>query len=369
MKFAWTLLFVFLLPCMVLLGESEIRMRGIENRVNQLENTGNNRPMQPITPCAGPKVREGMDLNLSAAFIYWTARLDSLTYAKTGFGDLPNAISPNKGDVQSVDWSWDPGFKVALGWSFCHGCWDMNLQYTWFYTNVGDSKRSDFLQPGFQIFTLSSQSLNVPNFDKAHAHYDLHYQVGDLELGRNFYVSKTLKLRPFIGIKGTWQKQDYNVFYETLAVTSLFQQFTFNYNARFDHSIWGLGIRSGLNTSWQFSRNFSIYGNLALTGIWLHYDTDRKDTFTLVDLNQPFQDELSTVNVQDHLRLIKPVVEFGMGLRAETYYGCGRYHFQLEAGWEAQIWVNQTLFISLNDHYDRFDLNLQGLTAKVRLDF
>jgi len=103
--------------------------------------------------------------------------------------------------------------------------------------------------------------------------------------------------------------------------------------------------------------------------MWLHYDIDRKDTFSLVDENQPFQSEISTVNIQDHLRIIKPVIELSIGLRAETYFSCGRYHILLEAGWESQIWVNQTLFISLSDNYDRFDLTLQGLTAKVRFDF
>jgi hypothetical protein len=108
---------------------------------------------------------------------------------------------------------------------------------------------------------------------------------------------------------------------------------------------------------------------MSFSGMWLHYDIDRKDTFALVDENQPFQAEISTVNIQDHLRIIKPVIEMSIGLRAETYYSCGRYHILLEAGWESQIWVNQTLFISLSDNYDRFDLTLQGLTAKIRFDF
>jgi len=369
MKFALAVCIVFLFPCMVLRGESEIRMNGIENRMNHLENSPSGRTMHPITPCAGPKVRNGMDLNLSAAFLYWTARLDTLTYAKTGFNDLATGGPSKKGEVQSVDWSWDPGFKVGLGWNFCHGCWDMALQYTWFYTNVGDSKRSQSLRPGFELFTSTFPDIDSPYFDKAHAHYDLHYQVGDLDLGRNYYVSKSLKLRPFVGIKGTWQKQDYNVFFDTPPVQVLFQQFLFNYSARFDHTLWGIGLRGGLNTSWQFSKVFSLYGNMSFSGMWLHYDIDRKDKYTLTDTTLQIETDVTTVNMQDQLRIVKPVIELSIGLRAETYYSCGRYHILLEAGWESQIWVNQTLFISLSDNYDRFDLTLQGLTAKVRFDF
>lgn len=367
MKALLTCCVLLLLPLGILRGESEIRMRGIEDRVSSLENT--KKALQPINPCAGPKVKGGMDINLSAAFIYWTMRLDGLTYAKTGFGDLPNLLNPKKGEVQSVDWSWDPGFKAALGWNFCHGCWDMVLQYTWLYTNVSDTKRSNHLQPGFEILGPSFQSLDLIELDKAHAHFDLHYQVGDLELGRNFYVSKTLKLRPFVGAKGTWQKQDYNVYYERIPFTIFGQNIVFDFQSHMDQALWGIGMRGGMNTSWHFSKVFSLYGNMAFTGIWLHYDNDRKDTFTVSDNQQQVGQERTTLNIQDHLRLIRPVFEFALGLRAETYYGCGRYHILLEAGWEAQIWPNQTMYISIDNNYDRYDLNMHGLTAKVRLDF
>ncbi len=363
----WRILFLlFLLPLGILRAESEIRMKGLENRISTIE-TNSGTSMNSLTPCAGPKVKNGMDIHLSADFIYWSARLDTLTYAKTGHGSLTDGRSPTKGKIQSVNWSWDPGFKAGLGWSFCHGCWDMNIQYTWLYTNVGNTKHSDFMVSAFDILPPSLQ-LNELSFNRAHAQFDLHYQVGDLELGRNYYVSKTLKMRPFIGLKGTWQKQGYNVFYDAISIHLLEE--TFNFNSEFGHSIWGLGMRGGLNTSWQFSKNVSLYGNLAFTGIWLHYDIDRKDTFeTVVTDPQVQTTETTTFNAQDHLRLVKPVLEFGIGLRLESYFGCGRYHFLLQGGWESQIWINQTIYISRNGHHDRFDLNLHGLTTKIRFDF
>ena len=109
---------------------------------------------------------------------------------------------------------------------------------------------------------------------------------------------------------------------------------------------------------------------MSFSGMWLHYDIARKDKYTLTnDTTLQIDLDATTVNMQDQLRIVKPVIEVSIGLRAETYYSCGRYHILLEAGWESQIWVNQTLFISLSDHYDRFDLTLQGLTARVRFDF
>lgn len=349
-------------------AESEMRMRGLENRIDAVEKHQTSAPnMDSLTPCAGPRVKNGMDLHLSADFIYWTARIDTLTYAKTGYSSTPTSGTPHKGEVQSVDWSWDPGFKVGLGWFFCHGCWDMNVQYTWLYTNVGDTKHSSHLLPTYNLLPDSITPDQI-SYTKAHAHNDLHFQAGDLELGRNFYVSRTLKLRPFIGMKGTWQKQDYNVFYDAVPAAVLGQ--TFGFKARFDSSMWGLGMRGGLNSSWQFSKFVSLYGNLAFSGMWLHYNLDRKDTYETVDTNsQVPPTETTTYNIQDTLRTIKPVLEFGIGLRLETYFGCNRYHILLQGGWESQVWINETLHITRDGHYDRFDLNMHGLTTKLRFDF
>lgn len=366
---AWRIfLLVFLLPLGILRAESEIRMKGIENRVNNIEKTqsGGNR-MDRLTPCAGPRVKNGMDLYFTGDFVYWTARLDTLTYAKTSHRNPQNTGDLRKGNVQSVDWSWDPGFKVGLGWNFCHGCWDMNVQYTWFYTNVGDKKHSTSLFPSYDLLPHTLPQ-NQILFNRATVQFDLHYQVGDLELGRNYYVSRTLKLRPYIGMKGTWQKQDYQVHYDATPIAQLNTHY--NFRAKFDQSLWGLGMRAGFNTSWQFSKYIGLYGNIAFSGIWLHYDVDRKDTFdTIVSMPQPQSTELTTFNIQDRLRLVKPVMEFGLGLRCESYFGCGRYHILVQGGWESQIWINQTVYITKDGHYDRFDLSLHGLTTKIRFDF
>ena len=366
MKLVLTAFLFFLLPFSGVFAESDIRMKGLENRINHLENNTPSQTIHPITPCAGPKVREGKDINLSLAFLFWTARLDGLTYAKTGFGD-PNQFSTfDKGDIYNVKWSWDPGFKAGIGWNFCHGCWDMSLQYTWFYTNVDDSKATQhYIVPGVKVYDPTAL-IGPTQFQKASAHYDLHYQVGDLELGRNFYVSKTLKLRPFFGFKGTWQKQDYNVFYETVPFIVALSPVA--YSARFDHALWGIGGRGGCNSSWQFSKAFSFYGNLALSAMWLHYNIERKDLFSITSKAENVVDQ-KVVDTEGSLSVIKPVLELGVGLRAETYFGCGRYHILLEAGWESQVWANQTLLITVEENYDKQDLSLQGLTAKIRLDF
>ena len=345
-------------------AESEIRMRSLENRINILEEARGCRVFSDMYS-AEPRVEDGLDISLTASFIYWTARLDGWTYAKSGLGNLTTHTNPCKGCVKQLDWDFDPGFKVGMGWNLCHGEWDMLLQYTWFYTTAGSRSHSNDLNPGFIIFPsmLNGTTLTNP-LKKAKAHWSLHYQTGDLELGHNFYVNSCLKLRPFIGIKGTWQEQDYAVHFTSVEFPLNTIESTFNFHSKHDHDIWGIGMRAGINSAYQFNNYFSVYGNFSLTGIWLDYDVNRKDTFC-----ESCTEEIKTVNVCNDAHLVKPVIEFEIGLRLEGNTYCDWMHILVQAGWESQIWINQTLLINATNHLDRLDLNLHGVTAKLRLDF
>lgn len=362
-KYFYALLYLisFLTP-LFSYGETEIRLRHLEDRVNQLENykSVHDASYSNITQAA-PKVCNGRDLYLTFDFLYWTARLDTLSYCTTGYGSLIHLQPAKRGRNYFVDWGWDPGFKVGLGWNFDHGRWDMHLTYSWFYTNVGDSKSSSNLYPSFEILTPFMK------IDFAHSHWDLHYQVGDLDLGHEYSVNKYLYLRPFIGIKGTFQKQAYNVFFENIPMTILNQNRHLVFQSRNKHFYWGIGMRAGLNTSWHFTKPLSLYGDFALAGLWSHYNISRKDVFNSIDQTSV----LDFTNVNDHatLHLVKPVFEYAMGLRLETYFFQRAFHLRLQAGWESHIWLNQTLYIDIQDKFDRFDLNLQGLTARLRIDF
>lgn len=358
MKKYFTLL-LFLVP-FLLCAETEMRMRNLENRVKNLEeSSGNNEHYDPITPNAGPKVLDGMDMFLTVDFIYWTARQDGLSYAKSGIGDFNT--DPVKGSVHTVDWSWEPGFKAGYGWTLDHGGWDLFLQYTWFYTNNSDTTTSSNLQPGFQVVPPFALNLASTALTSASASWNLHYQTGDLELGRNYYINRYLKLRPFFGLKGTWQKQQFNSFFQMLPIEGSFSDITSHQK----QNLWGIGMRTGLNTSWQFYKWFGLYGDFALSGMWLNYKVNRKDFL----VNLPQHDQVITTYLDSHLHQVKPVLEFALGLRFETYFNSNRLYARFQAGWESQIWINQTFFISTAEYYNRFDLNLHGLTATLRFDF
>ncbi len=231
-------------------------------------------PTGTITPRVDLVKGEGMDWFVTGDYTYWTARENSTEYAATNSIQGPSASSSvAQGKAYGVDNKWVSGFKVGLGTDFCHDGWDIYAEYTWFKStsnkNTGEFQAVVLKQAPLAEVLLFDGYWNVNNqnqsittsFSSASAQWRVNMNVVDLELGRNFYVSPRLMLRPFYGLKGAWNKQHMNVAFNntTTAVTTSMSNHV---------KSWGVGVRAGLDTSWHFCRNVSIFGDMAFTGLW-----------------------------------------------------------------------------------------------------
>lgn len=327
-----------------------------------------------ITPNAGPRVAHGADVFITADFIWWNASQEGISYAVTGFvtddGADPFA-SASKGKYNYVGSDWAPGFKVGLGLNLSHDGWDLYSQYTWLHASDSSSlSRTDGVAYAGSLLPFDDGPTITGN--KVKADWDLHFNVIDLELGRNFYLSQFLTMRPFIGFKATWQDQD-------LKVTTESNQFTIDGNGQqpdtqvtgpFVHKnatdVWGIGVRGGLNVSWYMSKSWSLYGDLAWTTMWTDYDKlTRSDT--LYDSSTGNSKTYFNVS-NDDLYTVKYIGEMELGLRWEMWFYDDNYHFAIQAGWEQQVWVNWGQFVEVLDHINH-DLSLHGLNLKFRFDF
>jgi len=321
-----------------------------------------------ITPAAGPRVCCGVDVAITASFIYWTARTDGLGYAVSGYRSNAD-VNPGKGEVKHIDWDFHPGFKVGLGLGLGHDGWDIMAEYTWLYTstdsdstsqaNLNESTLRPLWYPGGPNNVSPSTAIT-----SARASYDIDLNVIDLELGRNFFVSRYLKIRPHFGLKGAWYDADYSVRYILDSDEAVEPN---AYRTRFDHDYWGVGIRTGFDTAWHFTRSFSIVGEIALSGLWGQFDADRRDT----DFNSNSSDIETRVllNTENQFHTLKPIMELFLGMRYDTWFCDEDFHFSLEAGWEEQIWWNHNQYFRVYEEGSHGDLVFQGLTLKARFDF
>ncbi|QVL58000.1 MAG: hypothetical protein KFB93_02655 [Simkaniaceae bacterium] len=303
-----------------------------------------------ITPNAGPRIDSDWNVFLTADFIYWTIRQDGMFYAVSGAG-----TGASGGKVHDLDWKWEPGFKVGLGFNLPHDGWDLFAEYTWVRSNISDSKTqsaaTSTLIPYWNVTGFIAGTLT-----KAQADWDVHYNNVTLDLGRNAYLSQYMKLRLFAGLQAAWINQDYSAQFDLetneSGKTKLTQDF------------WGIGLRAGLNNTFQFTKNWSFFADLYLALLWGEFDLDRKDSVT--SRAGVTNDTLKT-SVSPWTE--EPVADLAAGFRYDAWLSNDRFHILLQLGWEHQLWILHNEMIKASEPDHAGDLLLQGLTFKARFDF
>ena len=308
-------------------------------------------------------VRRWADPYITADFIWWKAQEDGLNYAYNGVGN--GIVNADKGSMHHPRFKYEPGFKVGAGLKFKYDGWDLYSQYTWFRMNKHGSKSSvarnadgnSNVMGNIAIPSLNSFSYNL---GQANASWSLHFNVLDVELGRNFWISKHLTLRPFVGMKFSWNDQKFNVTYKD-SIGGFYTGDDVNLKMHMDQL--GVGLRTGLDTAWYMCKRLSIFGELALNGLWNRFNSSRKDMLaptsgTSFNLN----------HVSNHSHIITPVLEWALGLRFETTFHNDEYMFMMQAGWEQQVWFNQNQFVFM-PNTTAGNMNLEGLTVKAGFYF
>jgi hypothetical protein len=315
-------------------------------------------PMGEIAPSVAPS--SCMKVALSADFIWWKTTISGLEYAASGVTNgaisVGSTTSVEKGHLKSPGFDYQPGFKVGLGFLMGHDGWDLNAEYTWLnpntQTNSVDLDSAMGLASSFDIvlpsgtgaaFALSEASTSLTN----------HYNVLDVMLGRDFFVSKFLSLNPQIGGKFAWTKNKYSINYDYLTGESFGDS-----SLDLKQSLFGTGIRAGLGSTWNFSKHWSLYGDLAFSGLWSFIKTSETQV----------TDDITTVNTTQHIQQLVNVVEWGIGFDYTTWIYDNDCQFTLRAGWEQQAWIHAANFIDTN-YVSTSDMNIQGLTVKADFRF
>lgn len=271
-------------------------------------------------------------------------------------------------DLRAVDFEWNAGFRVGVGYGMRHDQWDTQLYYTWFHTH-GDGRasggpgtvHSSFLG-NFYVDNTQGAGLSGPAYQNASIRWAIRFNMFDWELGRSFWVSKALSLRPFVGLKGGWIHQKIHSTWQTpnLPASEFFNTATENLKNNF----WGIGPCGGLNTKWMlFTRpnhTFSLFGDFSaaiMYGQWTFGDRYRND----------IQQEI--VIRSSHLKSGATMARGLMGFGWDAKFCQGRYQFSTKLGYEMQFWLDQLQFYSFDIGRLSNELTLQGGTLELRFDF
>jgi hypothetical protein len=364
----------------VLDAADDTQMRNLENRVSALEQRKGSNGM--INPPARPVVKDGVDLFIQGDALLWQASETGLEY---GIKNSNGTEYVNNGRILKPHFEWDWGFKLAAGYNMMHDGWDLFLQWTRFYTDNDEHGTTagtngtifpSFVNQADPSF-VTDPLLNPisTGFQDASAYWKLRLNILDLELGREFYVSKWLTLRPHAGLRSAWIRQKLNASYSN-GFTSIGRTVsaakivTHNKN-----NFWGMGLRGGLDGNWGLGSGFSIFSDLAAAILLGHFKVVQYEFDTI---SSPASTRL---NVSEKYRAARVTLDLDMGLRYDHTFANDSYGLMLQIGWEQHMFFSQNQlkkFMGINNGVYNYsglfessqdDLNTQGVTFSARFDF
>lgn len=304
------------------------------------------------------------DLDFFADLIVWTAREAAADcWAEVITSDTSSSFN----ELEEVHFGWDPGFRVGLGFGVHHDQWNTRAYYTRFHTRGKDSiskkpgtVHSTFLG-NFYVDNASGAGLSGPSYQKASINWTIHFNMFDLELGRNFWINKWFTIYPFLDVKVGWIHQFINSKWENPDLIA--EKFYNIGRENLKNNFWGIGPGVGINTKWNLFSNqnrFYLFGDFFGALMWGHWSFS--DIFEN-DLKQQVSVDLNKIKSGASM------VRTFMGLGWDVNLRQNRCHFSTKLGYEMQFWLDQLQFYSFTGGRLSNALTLQGGTLEFYFGF
>lgn len=314
--------------------------------------------LQAVSPTQENAQQSQNNWNLSAAFLSWFASEE----ASSVWADILK-VGDNTSSFGAADFGfdWDFGFRLGAGRHLKYDEWDTQLYWTWFRTDAHQSQSvpvsEGTIHPEFFASDLSDNLAQ-----SAKIQWALLFNMFDWELGRNYWVSKDLALRLFIGLKGGWIHQPIHIRYNDLTIDHLLTTHSGKEQAK--NHFWGVGPLGGLNTQWKL-RNFgthypSLFGDFSIATLWGNWNCS--------DVYRNTDGAKVVVNTKKST-LGALMLRGFLGLGWDVDFNRGRAHFATQLGYEMQLWINQLRLPTSQLIQLHGDLTLQGVTWNCRFDF
>lgn len=315
----------------------------------------------PAPPCVNCECYTPQFYNLQCAwggfvyvdFLYWYGKDTGLTIGQTLDVSVQNIGIGNPiatlGQTNTIyfDDSWDPGVRVGIGFNSCNDGWDLNLNWTYYKTSRTEKlleKENTFyinswMTPAYGFLARSETQGTSQNFvplnTSTQAKYRNRINQIDLEIGRKSWLSQCVTVRPFMGIRGAWERAHLQVSGQVP------NSFVIPVEGNFDETTlrtrgWGVGVMGGLEPDWHFGCGFSLYGRVGAALLWGDLEIKRTEVVTTSDGTT-----IDVPNYEDDFSTMLPIIDLALGLKWERAYCEQRYMTALSIGWEHHIWFDR----------------------------
>lgn len=320
-----------------------------------------------VNPSARPTQKCDFGAYATVDPLLFKAQENGIEFVVTTRENATPALN-GKSRAKTVDFEWDWGFRLGLGINLAHDGWDLYANWMRFIT---DADRSVRAREGEMLLPVVAHPGAINDFGSASALnsssvWNLHLNALDLEIGRQFFVSKWLSLKPHAGFRTAWVRQTDHVKYNDLLGANFL-----NGSVDLSSKYWGLGLLAGLDTQWGIGCGWSILADCSASILYGYFNAAHNETGILADGSRS-----PLFSFHDFYHVGRVITDFLIGLRYDYMFCDDRYHFGIQAGWEHHMFFGQNQFIRFADadsqanfFANQGDLTLHGFSARVRFDF
>lgn len=293
---------------------------------------------QDPNPRARFGTRDNSNIFLSGEAIWFKPLTNQFTkqIQSTSGGTTTNSYKFYNSNFQN-------GFRVALGYNLPYDGWDAAAIYTCL----------NYKHNNPYTYDVGSEN----NYGSLA--YGFYFNQGDLDFGRMFKVSRRLRLRPHVGIRGLWLNQFTTTKYLDSGVN-------YKHRAKLEGTL--VGAEIGLDSLWMLSKNYSIYASVTVPTL---VDA-QKDTEKTTRLSDNIVTDYAKTNYGSKIVI---GVDFAIGFRWDRNLSQDRYHIGINLGYEHHSLINlisqaeSEVFSRTTGLGKDQDFSLQGIALGARFDF
>ncbi|HSW72900.1 MAG TPA: Lpg1974 family pore-forming outer membrane protein, partial [Chlamydiales bacterium] len=333
---------------------------------------------------------------ITADFLYWQANEGQIDYADR-VHTLPNHFTFNGKDF-TIHPDYKPGFRVGAGWNVGENYkWELYANWTRFFTHGRSSQavpnllinpytyrqfnsffgspvfsQTDFLIPNWWSGILGPRSL------AASARWILHFDVWDLEMGREIQIGTKFALRPHAGMRAARIHQRYNSDYtsfwtslDVLSGTNNVHFFIADTAFRASNDFRGLGIEGGADLWWEFLPSFSLFAQFGGSLLYGEFKIHEKFQGFVNVMNAAAQIIITPLETKIKKDIHDIVGNFDalLGLEWQHFFNCDKVRLSFMAGYEMGIWFRQNQMFTINSGVDSTGFLQGGSAIEARADF
>lgn len=375
----WTykiVLFSLLATTCQISAVDDAQYRNLENRVRGLESR---RGGCIVNPPARPTQKCDWGAYVSVDPFLLKPQENGLEFAAVTESFLEETELNGRTKLKSLHFNWDWGFRLRLGANLPHDSWDVYATWSRLYSSAHRTIHAgldQFILPLYlnsQVDAGTLFNVGPPTFVPAPRlalnatdKWNLHFNELDLELGRQFFVSKWLTVKPHVGFRAAWIHQRDKARYFNLVGNALADYATADMKCNFN----GIGILGGLDTQWGLGCGWSFFANYSGSLLYGYFHVNNSESGVSAGVTTNFY------SVNDFYHVDRFINDLMLGLRYDYMFCDDLYHVGLQIGWEHHMFFGQNQFMRFVDdnHPGVFasnqgDLTLQGFSLQVRFDF